>query len=596
MRAFTKTIFIIVFFMTATFLSAAEKTKVTARLERDSNIYAGESFIYSIVIEGSSKPENIDITSLNKFNPQHTGNQISTRMVNFETTSEYIMNYSLTTDQSGLIEIPSVTVTVNGKNYQTNPLAVTILKPGVTDKMRLELTLSQQECYVGQPVIMNVEWTILAPLRNANINVPAFNSGDFYIEDVSETKKAWAQSEQTINGVEVLLQEQRESRNGINVSVISFTKVLIPKHSGRIEISPASVSAEIAVGRSQRRSFFGSEYDYKRFMVSSKPSLLTVLPLPEEGKPAGYYGLVGRYTISASAAPTQVNVGDPITLIIKISGNKYLKLVEWPALEDIPELSANFKIPSQKASPIIEGGSKVFTQTIRANNDGIKAIPSIPLAFFDSDNGRYTVITTRPIELEIAPTKILTTADLEGTDFTPVNKEVEAIKKGLSANYEGFDVLQNQDLALLGALTSPGYMALWGLPLAGLVLSSLLKFFTHTSPEKTAAKRRRQACGKAVRQLKKITSSDEQRHELLASVMKQYIGERFDKTAGSLTADDCCEVIVTYTTDKQTACKYRDIIAQCEAVRYSSTEADIDLTQIKKVIELVRNIEKKSKK
>ncbi|MHC4739364.1 MAG: BatD family protein [Planctomycetota bacterium] len=596
MRVFTKSIFIIVFFMTATSLSAAEKTKVTARLERDSNIYAGESFIYSIVIEGGSKPENIDIAPLSKFNPRYQGNEISTKMINFETTSEYIMNYSLSSDQSGLIEIPSVTVTVNGKRYQTNRLAVTILKPGVTDKMRFELTLSQQECYVGQPVIMNAEWTISAPIRNANINVPAFNSGDFYIEDVSETKKAWAQSGLTINGVDVLLQEQRKTRNGINVSVISFTKVLIPKRSGRIEISPASVSAEVAVGRSRRRSIFGSEYEYKRFMVSSKPSALTVLPLPEVGKPTRYYGLVGRYTISASAAPTKVNVGDPITFTIKIGGNKYLKPVQWPALEDIPELAANFKIPSQKASPVIEGGWKVFTQTIRANNDKVKAIPSIPLAFFDSDNGRYTVVKTKPIELEVAPTKILTTADLEGTDLTPVNKEVEAIKKGLSANYEGLEVLQDQNFALLAALTSPGYMALWGLPLAGLVLSSLFKFFTHTSPEKTAAKRRRQACGKAVRQLKRITSSGQQRHEFLALIMKQYIGERFDKTAGSLTADDCCEVIATYTPDIQTANQYRDIIAQCEAARYSSSEADIDLTQIKRVIELVRNIEKKSKK
>ncbi len=596
MRAFTKSIFIILFLMAATSFSAAEKTKVSARIERDSNIYAGESFIYSIVIEGGSKPENIDLAALNKFNPQQRGNQILTRMVNFETTSEYVMNYSLTSDQTGVVEIPSVTVTIDGKNYQTNRLAVTILKPGVTDKMRFELTLSRQECYVGQPVIMNVKWTLSAPLRNANINIPAFNSGDFYIEDVSETKKAWAQSEQTINGVAVLLLEQRETLNGINVSVISFTKVLIPKHSGRIEISPASVSAEIAVGRSRRRSIFGSEYDYKRFMVSSKPSMLTVLPLPEEGGPAGYYGLVGKYTISASATPTKVNVGDPITLTIKIGGNKYLKPVQWPALEDIPELAANFKIPSQKASPVIEGGWKVFTQTIRANNDKVKAIPSIPLAFFDSDNGRYTVVKTKPIQLEIAPTKVLTTADLEGTDLTPVNKEVEAIKKGLSANYEGFDVLQNQNFALLAAFTSPSYMALWGLPLAGLVLSSLLKFFTHTSPEKTAAKRRRQACGKAVRQLKKITSTGQERHELLASIMKQYIGERFDKTAGSLTADDCCEAIASYTPDMQTANQYRDIIAQCEAARYSSTEADIDLTQIKRVIELVRNIEKKSKK
>ncbi|MHC4394196.1 MAG: BatD family protein [Planctomycetota bacterium] len=593
----TKCVLVALMLATAICVSADGEIKVSARLEQGASIYVGENFIYSVVIEGSGKPSQIDLASIMKFNPQNAGNQLSTRTVNFETTTEYIMNYSLTVNQPGLIEIPSVTVTVNGENYQTNPVKVNILKPGTTDKLQLEFALSQQQCYVGQPVIMSVKWTISALLKNANFNVPVFSSNDFYIEDVSEAKKAWAQNEYIINGVAVLLQDQRLVIKGVESRVISFTKVLIPKHSGKIEIAPVSVSAEIAVGRSrQRNAFFGPQYEYKRFMTTSKPATLTVLPLPEQGRPAGYYGLVGRYTIAASAAPTKVNVGDPITLTIKIGGNKYLKPVQWPGLEDVPELAANFKIPLQKASPAIEGDSKVFTQTIRANNDRVTAIPPIPLAFFDSDSGQYTIAKTKPIKLEVAPTKILTSADLEGADFTPVNKEVEAIKKGLSANYEGFDVLENQSFLPATVVISPGYMALWGLPLSGLILSLLIKFFTHTSPEKTAAKRRRQACGKAVRQLKKSISAGQQRHELVASVMKQYIGNRFDKTVGSLTADDCHEVIVNSTQDIETANKYRDIIAQSEAVRYASVETDIDLTQIKKVIELVRNIEKKSKK
>jgi len=68
-----------------------------------------------------------------------------------------------------------------------------------------------------------------------------------------------------------------------------------------------------------------------------------------------FYGLVGRYMISASAAPTKVSVGDPITLTIKI-GAEYLKPVQWPELEQISELSENFKMPSQKSSPTIENG------------------------------------------------------------------------------------------------------------------------------------------------------------------------------------------------------------------------------------------------
>ena len=83
--------------------------------------------------------------------------------------------------------------------------------------------------------------------------------------------------------------------------------------------------------------------------VNSQPLKLTVLPLPEQGKPEGFYGLVGRYTIEASATPTQVSVGDPITLIIKIGGSRYLKPVQWPELEKVAELARNFKIPSQKA-------------------------------------------------------------------------------------------------------------------------------------------------------------------------------------------------------------------------------------------------------
>ena len=118
-----------------------------------------------------------------------------------------------------------------------------------------------------------------------------------------------------------------------------------------------------------------------------------------------------------------------------------------------------------------------------------------------------------------------------------------------------------------------------------------------TSPEKEALKRRRSAFGKAVRQLKKIGSTDSiQRHELLASIMKQYIGERFDRTAGSLTANDCYEIILTATRDMQIAEKYRDIITTCEAASYASMEANFNAEQVNKVIGLIRNIQKKSKK
>ena len=342
-----------------------------------------------------------------------------------------------------------------------------------------------------------------------------------------------------------------------------------------------SVSADVAVGRARSQdafdNFFRNNIQYKRFSVSSQPLKLSVLPLPQQNKPDGFYGLVGRYTISATAAPTQVSVGDPITLTIKIGGD-YLKPVQWPELEQIAGLAENFKMPSQKSSPTVENGFKVFTQTIRPANDKVTEIPPIPLAYFDADKGQYVIAKTDPIKLEVSPTKILTSADVEGRDFTPAGREVEAVRKGISANYEGPGLSAKcQASRLPAAVTSPAYLVSWAVPLLVLIASVLTKAFAHTTPEQIARKRRRQAAHRAISQLKKISSEQLQKHgELLAEAMKQYIGERFDKVAGSLTADDCMQAIIDRSGDLASANRYKDIVSQCEAARYAPMQQQVD--------------------
>ncbi len=611
MKSITKYTLIIFALATTASGNVYGQIRVFAQVDTSKDIYVGEDFLYNIIIDGENKPGQVDLSGLAKYNPQSAGNrdvsQTSISIVNGKTTKKitkrYVMSYSLSAQQTGQAQIPPTAVTIDGRSYTTNPVVVNILKPGTTDKLDLEVTLSEQQCYVGQPVILTVKFYISADIGDFQFNIPVLNGVSFYFEDPDISNQQVKQFRLN-TGMSVFASQSRVVHKGKESILLAFTKVLIPKHSGNIETGVSSVSADVVVGRGRSRDsvfgdfgFFGSRNQYKRFMVSSPSKILTVLALPEEAKPAGFYGLVGRYTISASAAPTKVNVGDPITLTIKIGGSKYLKPVQWPDLEQIPELAANFKIPSQKSSPTIQNGLKVFTQTIRANNDKVAAIPPIPLAFFDADKGEYVIAKTEPIKLEVEPTKILTNVDLEGRDFIPVNKEVEAIKKGLSANYEGPDVLRNMSFSPLGAAVSPHYIFLWTVPLLGLISSSLIKLFMQTSPEKAALKRKRSAPGKTLSQLKKITSAEQQqRQELLASIMKQYIGERFDRTAGSLTADDCYEVIFSATQETQTAGKYRDIITECEAARYAAIDADVDNTQVKEVVRLIRNIEKKSKK
>jgi hypothetical protein len=491
------------------------------------------------------------------------------------------MNYVLTAGPEGIMRIPAVTVTINGKKYQTNEIVMTVVKPGMTDQLELEATLSQDKCYAGQPVILTVKFYVYSNVGDYEFDIPALNNDAFYVEDNEATK------------------QYRVNRKNKEAILLTFSKVLIPKTAGQIDMGTPSVSADVAVGRARSQdpfdNFFRNNIQYKRFSVSAQPLKLSVLPLPQQNKPDGFYGLVGRYTISASAAPTKASVGDPITLTIKIGGD-FLKPVQWPQLEQISGLSENFKMPSQKSSPTVENGFKVFTQTIRPANDKVTEIPSIPLAYFDGDKGAYVIAKTEPIKLEVSPTKILTNADVEGRDFTPAGKEVEAVRKGISANYEGPDCLQNVGFSLASAITSPAYLVSWAAPLLVLITSVFAKGFVHTTPEQAARKRRRRAANNAISELKKIPPAQLQKNsELLAEAMKQYIGERFDKVAGSLTADDCMRTIIDCTGDSAGAGCYKDIVSRCETARYAPTQQQIDSGTIDEAVRLIREIDKKAK-
>ena len=323
---------------------------------------------------------------------------------------------------------------------------------------------------------------------------------------------------------------------------------------------------------------------------------LVVRPLPTENRPPGFTGLVGRYNIKANAAPNHVDVGQPITLTIEIGGSHYLKPVQWPDLEAIPEIATHFKIPSEKAAPMLKDGYKVFTQTLRANSDGVTEIPSIPLVYFDPDQKDYIVAKTDPIPLEVSPTKVLTNIDIEGQSIQPANRQIQAIKEGIAANYSDPDALFNQRFTLLGSALSPTLLPIWALPFLTLITSVAVKAGKHTDPIRLARKRKQQAASRAVRHIKALIATDQQqRSELLSTALKQFIGERFDKTTGSLTADDCFRILHDHLPEESLADQYKTILESCEASRYAAQQTDITEQVLNQAADLIQQIHRRIK-
>lgn len=594
---------------------AQAQVRVIAQVDTSKPIYVDEQFAYHIVIDGDNRPGQVDISPLARYNPKKAGDKDltqSTRITvgdrtTYNVVKRYVMSYHLTVGEAGAVKLPSISVTLGGKVYKTNAVDVRIAEPGKTEKMNIRLDFSETRCYVGQPLVMTVKWYIQASeagsVGNFQFNVPALSSGLFYVKDTDESLQSRNRNTHKVNGLPVTLFQRQVSHNGVDSLEVFFNKVLIPRQSGSIEIKPATISADIVVGQSRRRGnslfdgFFAAPRQYKRFVARSKPAMLEVLPVPTEGKPKDFYGLVGQYTIAASATPTQVNVGDPITLKIKVSGSRYLKPVQMPDLTAITAMAQNFKVSTEQASPVIENGFKVFIQTIRAKNHKVAEIPPIGLSYFDASKGRYATATTRPVKLKVAPTRIVTEADIEGNDFTVFGKSVELAMMGISAHFEGLEALQDEYFSPIAALVSPGYALLWGAPLSIVILSALAKLFTHSTPEKIAARRRRSAftnARKAVRKTAKHPGSEAS--QLLAAAMKQYAADKFGRVAKSLTAVDCFDLVVDATSDSATASDYRIVLESCEASTYSPTEVKYEPALVRKVLAMMRTIEKGTKR
>src|SRR5690606_37385186 len=123
---------------------------------------------------------------------------------------------------------------------------------------------------------------------------------------------------------------------------------------------------EVVSGTRRVRDLFGRVREVagkRELKLESEPARYEVEPLPKEGRPAGFSGAVGRFTIEAEAEATTVNAFDPIEVTITVRGEGLLEDVGLPPWHELPELTQAFQIATDadpgKASE--DGRAKVFT-------------------------------------------------------------------------------------------------------------------------------------------------------------------------------------------------------------------------------------------
>lgn len=437
-------------------------------------IYIGESIDYVVEIRNVKIPAAPDLAALrDDFNIVANGdeshNQSSTFIFNGRVTQQtsfgHAYRFRLTPKRTGKLVIPAPSVTIDGKTITGRALPLEVIAPEQQDLVIAEIKTDRSRVYPTQPFEVTLRVLVrplpdgsdrdpVAPLRRSPphieinwVDLPAGLTGDDKIrwleKQLSDDGSGFTLNEVTTRSGSFFegprlavfnLYQRRESRKGldgrpINYFVYELKRRLTAEKAGTIPLGPALVKGSFVDGKE------GSSYTARRLVAVAPMVALEVreVPLP---RPATFCGGIGNYRVAASASPTSLRVGDPLTLTLEIErgqGSGSLDLISAPDLAAIPRLAADFEILDKNPTGRKERDLKRFEYGLRPKRAGV-GIPALAVSVFNPDSEKFSEIATEPITLDVSAGSRLGAADLVGSVAGSTTPEIKSQAQGIFQN------------------------------------------------------------------------------------------------------------------------------------------------------------------
>jgi hypothetical protein len=390
---------------TAILTAKALALSVTASVDSD-EVELGDAINLSITVggRGGSLPDPI-LPDLSDFDVYSSGRNHSISIVNGAFSSSLEMNYTLMPKKVGNLIIGPVVVKDKKEMVASDPIKITVKKPGSLQKKPqaerrstgrkdqkqrenffIRQIVDKTSPYVGQQVTLTFRFYQAVNLwGQPSLEWPEYVG--FTVEDLPPNSRSY----QNVNGKRYLVTEIR--------------RALFPITPGEVTVETPRLTIKLEDLGSMMDPFSlfdrGSFRKGKPRVLTARPITLNVRTLPQKKKPADFSGAVGSYRIRADVDKDSVGVDEPITLKVTLSGTgniKSLPPVEMPELSDFRVYESGNTISINNKGRLVSG-SKTFEQAIIPRTSGIFTIPSLEYSFFDPNQGAYKAISTRPIQI-----------------------------------------------------------------------------------------------------------------------------------------------------------------------------------------------------
>lgn len=564
---------------------------------RPSEIQLGQSARLVVTISGVQNAPAPRIPAIDGLRVQSLGQTTSVQIVNGSVTAEVTHNFLIEPERTGSFSIPALATEIEGERLSTSPLSLRVVdantvprngiaphggggsptggaepSQGQAQPISLRLTAPQRELYVGEAVPVELTLLIREGVRVTEVTAPTFDGTAFTVSRPQDGQPS--QTTEVIDGVRWV--------------VATFPLAITPVSAGEFPlIAKMDVTAYLPGGR--RRfgsvmddplfdSFFGGGAP-RKIPLASEQRGVHVRPLPEAGRPASFAGAIGKFTVEASATPTKLTVGDPVTLTVKVAGKGNFDRLTIPALDsggDWKTYPASSKFEPTDA--LGTSGRKISEQAIVPLTAKVQAIPARPFSYFDPDKQRYVELTTQPIALTIEGAPRAASAGTSSANAGGAPSGGRTAERDASDG-EQFELAPNQIApgpVVDGApvVTRPWFLALQLLPIAVLAAGSLWarrrdRLRADPAHHRRIAARRR-VDAELDRMQRAATAGDA---AAFFAAARRAVQERLardpDREAGSLTLPE----LETLAGDRAALRdELRAIVGQADAITYSGEQ------------------------
>jgi BatD DUF11 like domain len=540
----------------------------------------GEPLTLSIDISGA---QNVSAPAvvIDGFDVQYVGPSTQISIVNGAVNSSVQHRYSLMPLRPGRFTLGPFKVDYQGKSYQTASFSVEVAatgqpqaqthpggtQPGAVNSrtLRLELSLPQQQAYLHQRLPLDLTLYV-GPLRVADVQYPSLAADGLSLDKFPEP----SQRQQVIDGE--------------TYQVVHFQTTVVPLRTGSLTIGPASLQLSLL---SRRREGLSNDPFFQHFFqddpfstqrrpleLHSDPVTLNVLPLPEEGKPAGFSGAVGSFTLQVSAAPTELTAGDPVTLRMTLNGSGNLADAGAPELAN----TDGFRTYETHGSKPADGGTaiaKSFEQVLIPNDAGARTIPPVRFSYFDPQAQRYETVQSQPIALVVHPPRNAPRSEVFAGGVAPRVGQEEKLGRDI--------VYIKDDPGGLSPRSAPWYgslaFLLWQ-PMPLLLFGAAVWY-----------DRRRQRLSGNVRYARFSRAGKQARHgfalaekalasgrpaafyDAVSRTMQEYLAAKLDLPPGAIDAD----AVARRGVAEDCAQRISELFIICEQVRFAPSSSNGDM-------------------